>query len=92
MLMVEKVISELLQGKRKIVTLAKLNREREELSLRYVRFWHKVDGVDRSHDVSSRDLRITIDKFKLDIKIKRFKKATKIKKYFAILKVLAIIF
>ena len=36
--MVEKVISELLHGEKKVVTVVKSNPGREELRLRYIRF------------------------------------------------------
>ena len=40
--------------------MAKSNRKKEELKLKYVRFWRDVDKVDRSRDYIFLDLGVTI--------------------------------
>ena len=57
--MVEKVIFKLLQKEKKVVAMAKLNQGGDKLSLRYIRFQHKMKKVDRSRDRRSCDLSIT---------------------------------
>ena len=58
--MIERLYLSWCKDKKKVEAIAKLKQKREELKLRYVRFYHEVDKIDRSSDHRFCDLGITI--------------------------------